>query len=159
MNLSLNSMSERERRMVYACGVIAVLVLIFAVILPLDRSVAQASHRVQKKTTDLTWMRGVAPQLAALGPGPIASASKDSLLVIVDRTAREANLGKSLVGSTPSGQGGLSVRFENASFDTLIAWLSRLSDQQGIKVDSASIDSAGKPGIVNAAIVLSKSSS
>lgn len=156
MNLSLNSMSERERRLVYLCGLIAVLVLIFAVIVPLDRSVAQASHRVQKKTTDLSWMRGVAPQLAALGPGPIASASKDSLLVIVDRTAREANLGKSLVGSNPSGQGGLSVRFENASFDTLIGWLSRLSDQQGIKVDSATMDSAGKPGLVNAAIVLSK---
>jgi general secretion pathway protein M len=159
MNLSLNSMSERERRMVYLCGIIAALVVIFGVIVPLDRSVAQASHRVQKKTSDLTWMRGVAPQLAALGPAPIASASKDSLLVIIDRTARESNLGKSLVGSTPSGQGGLSVRFENAPFDTLIGWLSRLSDQQGIKVESASIDGAGKPGIVNAAIVLSKSSS
>lgn len=156
MNLSLNSMSERERRMVYVCACVAALVLIFAVIVPLDRSVAQASHRVHKKTGDLTWMRGVAPQLAAMGPGPIATASKDSLLVIVDRTARESNLGKALVGSTPSGKDGLSVRFENAQFDTLIAWLSRLSDQQGIKVDSASIDSSGKPGTVNAAIVLSK---
>lgn len=156
MNLSLNSMSERERRMVYACALVAVLVLIFGVIVPLDRSVAQASHRVQKKSSDLTWMRGVAPQLAAMGPGPIATASKESLIVIIDRTAREANLGKSLVGSSPSGKGGLSVRFENASFDTLMGWLSRLSDQQGIKVDSASIDNAGKPGTVNAAIVLSK---
>jgi general secretion pathway protein M len=155
MNLSLNSMSERERRMIYVCALVAVLVLIFGVIVPLDRSVAQTSHRVQKKAGDLNWMRGIAPQLAAMGPGPIA-ASKDSLLVIIDRTARESELGKSLVGSTPSGKDGLSVRFENASFDTLIAWLSRLSDQQGIKVDSASIDSAGKPGIVNASIVLSK---
>jgi general secretion pathway protein M len=155
MNLSLNSMSERERRMVYVCGVVAVLVLIFVVIVPLDRSVAATKHRVEQKTTDLAWMRSVAPQLAALGPGPVAAASKDSLLVVIDRSARESNLASSMVGSSPSGTGALRVRFEKAPFDTLVAWLARLSEQQGIRVDSAQIDDAGKPGLVNAAVVLS----
>jgi general secretion pathway protein M len=155
MNLSLNSMSERERRMVYVCGVVAVLVLIFVVIVPLDRSVAATKHRVEQKTTDLAWMRSVAPQLAALGPGPVAAASKDSLLVVIDRSARESSLASSMVGSSPSGTGALRVRFEKAPFDTLVAWLARLSEQQGIRVDSAQIDDAGKPGLVNAAVVLS----
>jgi general secretion pathway protein M len=154
MNLSLNSMSERERRMVYACIGVAVLVLFFGGIVPLERSVSQAHHRVEKKTSDLAWMRSVAPQLAALGPGPIAAASKESLLVVIDRSARESNLGSSLVGSEPSGAGGLRVRFEKAQFEMLVAWLSRLSEQNGIRVDSATIDNAGKPGIVNAAVVL-----
>ncbi len=153
MNLSLSSMSERERRMVYGCGAIAVLVVIFGAILPLDRSVAQAHHRVEKKTGDLAWMRSIAPELAV--SRPVRSVSKESLLVVVDRSARESDLGTSLAGSEPSGAGGLRVRLEKAPFDTLIPWLARLSEQNGIHVDSATIDSAGKPGTVNAAVVLS----
>lgn len=152
MITSLSSMSERERRLVIACAVIAVLVLIFAVIVPLDRSVSRTRQRVERKTGDLAWMRGVAPELAAAGPA--ASTSKESLLVVVDRSAREANLGSSLAGSEPSGSGGLRVRLERAPFDTLVAWLARLSQQNGIRVESATIDNAGKPGIVNAAVVL-----
>ena len=153
MKLSLNSMSERERRLVYGCAVVAVLVVIFGVIVPLDRSVAQAHHRLEKKTGDLAWMRSVAPELAV--SHPVRSVSKESLLVVVDRSARESNLGTSLAGSEPSGVGGLRVRLEKAPFDTLVAWLARLSEQNGIRVDSATIDNAGKPGTVNAAVVLS----
>jgi type II secretory pathway component PulM len=43
---------------------------------------------------------------------------------------------------------------EKASFDAIIGWLSRLSQQNGIGVDGASIDTAGAPGVVNAAIML-----
>jgi general secretion pathway protein M len=150
--LSLDSMSERELRMVKIGAVLAVALLIFGVIVPLDRSVSHAHARVGKKQADLVWMRGVAPELAAAGPPPAASG--ESLLVIVDRSARESGLASSLAGSEPSGPGGLSVRLEKASFDTLIAWLARLSDQNGIRVDTATIENAGAPGIVNAAVVL-----
>jgi general secretion pathway protein M len=128
-------------------------VVIFGVIVPLDRSVAQTHHRVEKKTGDLAWMRTVAPELAS--SRPIRSVAKESLLVVIDRSARESNLGSSLAGSEPSGASGLRVRLEKAPFDTLVAWLARLSQQNGIRVDSATIDSAGKPGTVNAAVVLS----
>jgi type II secretory pathway component PulM len=76
------------------------------------------------------------------------------MLVIVDRSARESGLASSLAGSEPSGPGGLSVRMQKAPFDTLVAWLARLSQQNGIRVDTASIENAGAPGLVNAAIVL-----
>jgi general secretion pathway protein M len=81
-------------------------------------------------------------------------ATGESLLVIVDRSARESGLASSLAGSEPSGPGGLSVRLEKASFDALIAWLARLSQQNGIRVDTATIENGGAPGIVNAAVVL-----
>ena len=35
-----------------------------------------------------------------------------------------------------------------------MTWLARLSQQNGVLVDSATIEKAGAPGIVNAAIVL-----
>jgi type II secretory pathway component PulM len=146
------ALSERERRMVLAGAVLAPLLLIFGVLLPLDRSVAHAHDRLLKKRNDLAWMQGAAPELAAAPQPP--SAAGESLLVIVDRSARESGLAGALAGSEPAGPGGLSLRLQKAPFDALIAWLARLAQQNGIRVDSASIDGAGAPGLVNAAVVL-----
>ena len=78
----------------------------------------------------------------------------ESLIVVVDRSARESGLGNALAGSEPSGPNGIQVRLEKASFDAIIGWLSRLSQQNSLGVDGATIDTAGAPGIVNAAIML-----
>jgi general secretion pathway protein M len=151
-NLSLDSLSERDRRTLLIGSVIAALLLVYAII-QLDSSVASAHKRVVKKQTDLAWMRTAAPQLAAEGPLHVGSEGQ-SLLVIVDRSARESGLATALAGSEPAGPGGLSVRLQKAPFDTLVPWLARLSQQNGIRVDTASIENAGSPGLVNAAIVL-----
>jgi type II secretory pathway component PulM len=153
MKLSFDTMSEREQRLMKIGGIAAVLILIFGVLLPLDSSVAKARARITKKQADLVWMRNVAPVLAASGPVH-TGANGESLIVIVDRSARESGLEKALAGSEPNGPGGIQVRMEKASFDAMIGWLSRLSQQNGIGVDGASIDTAGAPGVVNAAVVL-----
>jgi general secretion pathway protein M len=149
-NLSLDSLSERDRRTLMIGGGVAALLLLY-VIIQLDSNVANAHKRIVKKQADLAWMQTVAPELAG---APMQGAGGESLLVIVDRSARESGLGSSLAGSEPSGPGGLSVRLQKAPFDTLITWLARLSQQNGIRVDTASIENAGTPGLVNAAIVL-----
>jgi len=151
---SFDSLNERERRMVIIGGVCVVLLLVFGVIVPLDRSVAHAHARVAAKQADLLWMRGIAPELVAAGPAPGAPTSQQSMLVVVDRAAREAGLGTALTSSEPSGAGGLQVRLEKAPFDAIVAWLARLSEQDGIRVDSATMDASGQPGVVNAGIVL-----
>ena len=153
MKLSFDTMTQRERRLVMIGGLAAVLILIFGVLIPLDNSVAKARARVIQKQNDLAWMRSAAPMVAMAGPAR-QGGSGESLLVIVDRSARESGLGKALAGSDPSGPGAIQVRLEKASFDALVGWLSRLSQQNGIGVDGASIDTTGTPGIVNAAIVL-----
>lgn len=147
-----DSLSGREQRIVQIGAVLAAVLFVLGVLLPLDRSVAQAHARLLKKRADLVWMQGVAPELAASPQPP--SAAGESLLVIVDRSARESGLAGALAGSEPAGPGGLSLRLQKAPFDTLIAWLARLAQQNGIRVDSATIDSAGAPGLVNAAVVL-----
>jgi general secretion pathway protein M len=94
----------------------------------------------------------VAPEIAASAAPP--SATGESLLVIIDRSARESGLASSMAGSEPGGANTLSIRLEKAPFDSLIGWLARLSQQNGVLVDSATIEKAGAPGLVNAAIVL-----
>jgi len=149
---SFGALSERERRILIAAAVAAVLLLVFGILLPLNRSVAHAQERLAKKHADLSWMQSVAPEIAAAAPPPAASA--EPLLVIVDRSAREAGLGGALAGSEPGAPGSLAIRLEKAPFDTLVTWLARLARQNGVSVQSATIERAGAPGLVNAAIVL-----
>lgn len=149
---ALAALSERERRILLAGAVLAALLLVFGVLLPLDRGVAHAQQRLAKKHADLVWMQSVAPEIAASAPPPAASG--ESLLVIVDRSARESGLASALAGSEPGAPGTLAVRLEKAPFDTLISWLARLAQQNGVAIDSATIERAGAPGLVNAAIVL-----
>src|SRR5579863_1217262 len=131
MNLSFDTLSARERRLVLICGVIAALVLVFAVLVPLDRSVTRARARIAQKQADLVWMRGAAPELAAAGPIQTVS-SNESLVVVIDRSARESGLASALAGSDPSGAGGLQVRMQKAPFDAMVGWLARLSQQNGV---------------------------
>jgi type II secretory pathway component PulM len=151
-NFSLDSLSERDRRMLLIGGVIIAVLLLY-VVYQLNTSVTSAHKRINKKVEDLAWIQTAAPEI--LSSAPVIAGNDQSLLVIVDRSAREFGLGTALAGSEPSGTGALSVRFQKASFDSLITWLGRLAQQYGIRVDSASIDSS-EPGVVNAAIVLHK---
>jgi general secretion pathway protein M len=153
MKFSYDTLSPREQQLVKYGGIAAIAILIFGVLLPLESSVAKARSRVSQKQADLVWMRGVAPVLAAQAPSH-QGGNGESLLVVVDRSARESGLGSALAGTEPSGPGGIQVRLEKASFDAMLGWLSRLSQQNGISVDGATIDTSGAPGVVNAAIVL-----
>jgi|SRR5882757_5242222 len=152
MKFNYDTLSPREQKLVKFGAIALVAILIFGVLMPLESSVSKARTRITKKQQDLVWMKGVAPFLAAQGPA--RQGNGESLIVIVDRSARESGLGNSLAGTDPSGAGGIQVRLEKAPFDSIIGWLSRLSQQNGIGVDGATIDGAGTPGVVNAAIVL-----
>jgi len=119
---------------------------------PLDHGVSRLHDQVAQKQADLVWMRNAAPEIAAAGP--VRGNVGESLIVIIDQSARESGLGSSLSGSQPSGQGNLSVELEKAPFDALVGWLARLSQQNGVQIESATIDTAGQPGTVNASLVL-----
>src|SRR5215469_11291516 len=126
----LATRNPRERRLLAIGALALALILVFAVIVPLDRSVAHARTRLTQKRADLAWMQGAADEVRSSVPPP----SGESLILIVDRSAREAGLEKALAGSEPGAQNSLSVRLEKAPFDKLITWLGRLAAQNGVVV-------------------------
>jgi general secretion pathway protein M len=121
---------------------------------PLQRGVSAARERVERKQADLAWMRAAAPSVAAAGPGPSVAATAESLVVLIDQSARESGLGKALAGSQPSGGGAMRVQLNAADFNLLVAWLSRLSGQHGVRVESATMSAGNEPGVVTATLVL-----
>ena len=147
---SIGALPERERRLLGLGALVIALLFVFVVLLPLDRSVAHTQERLTKKRADLSWMQGVAPELAAAAPP--AAASGESLLVILDRSAHEAALGA--IATEPAGPGSVTVRLQKVPFDTLIAWLARLGQLYGVSVESASIEKADGEGLANVSLVL-----
>jgi general secretion pathway protein M len=147
------NLAERERRFVLFGGIGVVVLVLAGVILPLNRNITQARQRIATKQVDLAFIQSAIPQLAAAGPMG-GGATKESLVVLVDSSARESGLGKSISSSQPTGDGGLRLRLDRAAFDGLVAWLARLSQQHGVRIESAEIEAAGEPGLVNAGLVL-----
>jgi general secretion pathway protein M len=149
----LANLNPRERRIAIVGGIAALLLLILAILLPLQRHVGAGEQRLERKRDDLVWLHSMAPQLAGLrtsGAPPL----RESLVVVVDRTARQSGLDHALVGSQPSGDGGLNVRLEQTPFDGLVAWLAQLRESYGVRVDSAVVDAGTSAGTVNASLVL-----
>ena len=155
----LQSLNARERLFVIGGGVLVLLVAIYVLgLAPFYKSIDQRSERVAGKTEDLAWMQSVADELSALsasGATP-AAATGESLVVLVDRTAREAGLGGKVTGQTPTGDAGIRVRLEQAPFDVIVAWFAMLEQRYGIAIESASIDRTADAGLVNASVVLTR---
>lgn len=151
---TFDNLNERERNLVYVAGALVGVALIYLVlVLPFQSSGKKMTARVEQKTADLAWMEASAPQAMAAAGVARAGGSKESLVVLVDRTARAAGLGDSLRDQSPDGNNGLRLRIEAASFDMLVTWLANLQQQYGVSIESATVDAAA-PGIVNATLGL-----
>lgn len=149
----VDSLSARERNLVYVAGGLLSIALIYVVlVMPFQVSGKKMAARVQQKSADLAWMQASAPQAMAAA-GIAQSAGGESLVVLVARTAREAGLGEALRDQSPDGNAGLRLRIEAASFDTLVTWLGSLQQQYGVTIEAATIDAAA-PGLVNATLSL-----
>jgi general secretion pathway protein M len=150
-------LSQRERMLVLAAGAVAaVAVLYLAFVMPLTTMASRREARVERKAADLAWMRQVAPAVTAAAQtgGAVGAPTGESLVVLIDRTAREAGLGGALRDQSPNGENGLRLRLEAAAFDTLVEWLGRLQQRHGVHIEAANFDATGNPGLVNASLTL-----
>jgi general secretion pathway protein M len=144
-------LQEREQRMVRMGAVaIGLLLLVGAVLLPLQSAISTALKRTESKRADLAWMRVNVPEIQAAGTVLLIDTA-EAPVVVVDRVGREAGLGSALRGTQPSGKS-VRVQLEAAPFDTLITWLATLDHRYGLAVESITIDRAARPGVVNANI-------
>jgi general secretion pathway protein M len=145
------SLQPRERTLVLG-GAVVLLALA-----PFYSAVSSRAQRVAKKQGDLAWMRSVGGEVLALSASSTAAVpSNESLVVLIDRSARECGLGSALTGQTPNGENGIRVRLEQAEFDKLVVCLGSLQQSHSVTIESANIDRTAKPGFVNASLVLTR---
>jgi general secretion pathway protein M len=153
------ALQPRERLIILGGGALAILVSVYLLaIQPFYSAVNAQADRVAQKEGDLAWMRSVAGEVQVLGANaPVNSGpSNESLVVLVDRTARECGLSSALTGQTPNGETGIRVRLESAEFDKLLLCLGNLQLVHAVGIESATIDRTGKAGLVNVSLVLTR---
>jgi general secretion pathway protein M len=144
----------REQRVLVTGACAAIGIVLIGSLWQLNSAVARTRDSVERKRLDLAFMQAASAEIIAAGPVRTAVASGESIVVIVDRAAREAGLAQSLGASEAVPPDGLRVRFSAASFDALVAMTARLSQQHGIAVTTASVERAAEAGNVNATFTL-----
>jgi general secretion pathway protein M len=154
-------LNVRERASIMAGVALVVLTAVYILALaPFYRSVATLAQNVEQKKADIAWMSSVAGEVQALSASQpmIATPTNESLVVLVDRTAREAGLSSALTGQTPNGETGIRVRLEAAAFDMAMMWLANLELSHAVAIESATFDRTSTPGLVNVNLVLNRAS-
>ena len=154
--------NPREQRLLKVGGlVLALSLLIGGVYLPLLRARDQALTAVQQAELDLLAARryaallGATP-LSATGSTALVSGPDRSLMARVDQGLRDAGLSSVLSRIEPDGDGRVRLWLEDASFDTVVAWLEGLSDRSRVRVIDASVDRAEIPGQVRVRLTLER---
>ena len=148
------ALAPRDQQVLRYGAIAVAVILVGWALLAAQSSLGAARDHLQQQQADLERMRQIGPTLAAAGPGPMPATGQQSVVALIDTSANESGLGKAITGNVLSPQGGMSVRMENADFNLLVGWLHRLSSQHGLKIEGASINVTGAPGMVNASIQL-----
>jgi general secretion pathway protein M len=148
-------LQQREQRMVSIGGLaVAVIILVFGILLPLQSAVSNATKLNETKRDDLAWMQVNAPEVRTAG-SLLPASTGEAPVVLVDRVGREAGLAGALRGTQPNGNG-VRVQLEAAPFDVMITWLATLDERYGLAIESITVDRAARPGVVNASITFTQ---
>jgi len=154
----LDKLAPRERVMVLAAAAFAAFALVYGLGLqPLYTARGRAAAEVEERRGLLRDIEQVARRFGPQSAGALpATASGESLVVVIDRSTRERGLGAYLKRNQPEGASGIRLRLENAPFDDLTGWLADLQARHGLAAVSASFDPSGEPGRVNSNLVLER---
>lgn len=138
--------------------VVAVALIVGLGIRPLYVNSARTAERVANKEALLARLEQAAARLNPAGRGSASAieGAGQSLVVVVDRSARNLGLGQYLTRNQPDGNTGIRLRFEDAPFDDLIAWIAEIQTRYGMTTVSANFDQTGAPGRVNCNLVLDR---
>lgn len=154
-----DSLQPREQLYVGAAGLVIVFALIyFLAWLPLGNQQAALRTSISTWEQSLAELRPLKTAVQNNSNGRSQSGAGESLVVTVDSTLAQFDLGPALQRSQPVGQTGIRVEFENAAFDDLVRWLGALSSRYGLEVDSGtfSVSSQSAAGRVNASLTLQR---
>ncbi len=148
--------SAREQVLLAALAVMALATIwYFAAVAPLLDRAESYKQRRAAETALLERLERVGGRMAALpAPRPRSDAS---LLLLVNRSVRDAGLGGFLEDGAADGETRVRLRLRDAPFPQVSAWLAGLAVQEGIRTVSADIERGSAPGITQVSLVLERS--
>jgi general secretion pathway protein M len=151
-------LNTRERVMIGIAGVAIGIMFLYLVILePIMKDAQRLEKQLVEQQRLLSWMEDAAKEaksLSARGGQKIkVGTGGQSLLGVIDRTAKAGQLGDAMKRVEPDGSNRVRVWLEKASFDDTVRWLERLEREYSMDIDSVVIDKEDAPGRVNVRLV------
>ncbi len=148
--------ANERRMMIGGGGLLLVMLLYVGIWEPITNKMDTLRVSTAEQQSLLTWMRGAAQQVKQLRGHAGQSTkltSSDSLLSLVDSTAKSGRLGAALKRVQPDGDAKVRVWLEAANFDDLVRWLTTLETRHGIHVESSVFQALDNPGRVDGRLV------
>lgn len=152
----LADMQPRERQLVITAAALLVLFIAYLVLWqPYGGQRVQAlKDSVAEQRSTLAWMQQAAVRVQQLRGSSVPAAGGQSLMTVVDQTAKKNELSAAMKRIEPAGERSVRVWIEQAPFDTLANWLEELNRQHSVHVQLITLDREAGPGRVNARITL-----
>jgi general secretion pathway protein M len=145
--------APREQLMLRMLGLFFLgLLLLFMVVLPLHHFNADAiaDYRAQQDT--LAWMQTNREAVGKGGASPSARKPGDSIMSIVNQSARP--LGLSFKRYEPNGERGVNLWLEQVPFDQVVRWLELLERDFGVVAVDFSASRRNEAGMVDVRLIL-----
>ncbi len=136
-------LKPRERLLLMTCGGFLLVIFVYlGVIEPIFDKTEELRSAVEKQEELVRWVTQKSAEAKQLQRVSQSSASKNkqSILGLIDRTAKAGKLGDSLKRVEPDGSNRVRVWLENAVFDDVARWLTILQNNHGLKAQSVIID-------------------
>ncbi|MEM8984588.1 MAG: type II secretion system protein GspM [Pseudomonadota bacterium] len=153
-----DGLAVRERAMV-AFGAVFVVVAVFYALVwsPLSISNERLASDIESDRKTLAELRRVEGRLTPPNGGARSNPSGQSLAILISQSVTRFQLRDSLVRNNPSADDNtVTVRFENAAFDNLVAWLADLERTSGLGVRSSSFNRTESSGRIDATVTLER---
>lgn len=150
------SLESREKLTLVIGAVILGLALTWVLLIdPLYSSAGNRLSRIVNLQEDVSRARQLRSEIKQLKEsGGARSSSDQSMIITLERTARESGL--QVNTSRPMDATTVRVSFEAAPFQALVNWMAVLERQHGIRVDIASLDRLDVPGMVDAQLTVKR---
>ncbi len=152
-----NNLRPHEQWMLLLTGILLVSYLLYALAWqPLKASQTSLAQKNTLASATLREVKRLSQEYLALkaSGNSAKAASGGSLASIVDSSVAKNQLTMSRF--QPSASGDAQVRFENAGFDAVLAWLHQIETEHGIAVRDLSISKGSATGLVNVSVRVGK---
>jgi general secretion pathway protein M len=147
-----NQLKRQEQLLLIALAAVLVIYLIVVLIWrPMATSVDSLRLQNEQSQQSLQQVKQLAAEYKLLEQsGTSRSSSKPNLTRLIDGTVKKHQLKMSRF--QPSSSGDVQVRFENAGYNNILAWLNELENSHGVLIKDLSITLGAGSGVVNVSV-------
>ena len=158
MKVWFDELSRREQLTLLGGGGVLLLMLLYTLLwAPLHDERERLHHQVMSQQETLSWMKQASAQLqSSVVAGGKGAVRQESLLTLIDRSAKSAKMGGSIKRIQPDKSGTVRIWLEEVDFDQMMRWLADLSRDKGVMLAEFNVERVESSARVKARLTLKR---